>query len=86
MSQKLFRSLARPLKVDLDLCPVISRLEKGAELKRTTPFGAPRMSFLFGGEVDLQSRRMVARLGPGHLLGVLGTGSALASFHEAGSS
>jgi hypothetical protein len=43
VSQKLFRALARPLKVDLDPCPVISRLEKGAELKRTTPFGAPRM-------------------------------------------
>ena len=44
MSQKLFRALARPLKFDLALGPVISRLEKGAELDRATPFGAPRLS------------------------------------------
>jgi len=43
VSQELFRALARPLNVELDSNPVISRLEKGAELERKTPIGGPLM-------------------------------------------
>jgi hypothetical protein len=57
VSQKLVRALARPLKVGLDLRPVISRLEKGAELSGGTPFGAPRMK-LEGRWISNQNHRL----------------------------
>ncbi len=60
MSQKLIRSLARPIKLNLARRPVVSGLERGAELFGEAPFGTPRM---FGGEVGLQSSRADA----GHL-------------------
>jgi hypothetical protein len=59
VSQKHIGSLARPIKFKLALRPVSSGLEKGAELAREAPFGAPQM---FGGEVGFQSKRLAARL------------------------
>jgi hypothetical protein len=59
VSQKLVRALARPLKVDLDLGPVISRLEKGAELFGGAHIGAPRLG------VKCSNQPTPAGVGPG---------------------
>ena len=61
VSQKHIGSLARPIKFELALNPVVSGLEKGAELVGGAHFGAPQM---FGGELGLQSKRSDAGQDP----------------------